>query len=77
MSEWMDMSRWPDCRKLERPGIVFELRNAAGQTLWTPCTASPPPLPVGWTSPPIRFRAVAERKPTHSAPLPPPARPRG
>ena len=42
MSEWMAIAQWHDCEKLTRPGIVFELRNAEGQTMLSPCVAQVP-----------------------------------
>lgn len=69
--DWIDFDRWPDCRSLERPGIVFEVENAEGQSLLTACT----PLlevPFDWNGGPVRFRPVEEPKPQHSSPLPPP-----
>lgn len=70
--EWIDFDRWPECREMERPGIVFEVENAEGQSLLTPCTATLE-VPFDWTTGPIRFRPVEEPKPRHSAPLPAPA----
>ena len=70
MGEWIAMEDWPDCRRLECPGIVFELRNRDGQSLFTPCVQSLPDLPFDWLAPPEKFRAVAEPEPVHSAPLP-------
>ena len=70
--DWIDFDRWPECRSLERPGIVFEVENAAGQSLLTTCTI-PLEVPFDWSGSPIRFRPVAEPKPQHSAPLPRPA----
>ena len=37
MSEWMAIAQWQECEKLARPGIIFELRNSEGQSLFTPC----------------------------------------
>ena len=74
MGEWTPIEEWPDCPRLERPGIVFELRNRDGQSLVTPCVATVPELPFDWTSPPEKFRAVPEAEPVHSAPLPEPQR---
>jgi hypothetical protein len=71
MAEWVPIEKWPDCRLMERPGIVFELVNAEGLSLFTPCGPMPA-TPFGWKSPPIRFRPVEEKPPVHSAPLPPP-----
>jgi hypothetical protein len=72
MSEWIAIDQWKDCGRLARPGIVFEMRNTAGQSLLTPCVQPLPPMPYGWTSPPIEFRTVAEPKPRRSEPLPEP-----
>ena len=71
MSEWLPMERWPQCIELQRPGIVFELQNAAGQSLFTPCVSAPF-IPADWTNPPVRFRAVVEAPPERSAPIPSP-----
>lgn len=70
--DWMDFDRWPECRSLERPGIVFEVENAEGLVLLTHC-AVPLEVPADWTSPPLRFRVIPEPAPTHSKPLPAPA----
>ena len=72
MSEWMAIAQWQQCREMERPGIVFEIQNAAGQSMFTPCVMPLPPLPFDWKSPPLRFRAVKEPAPEHSSPIPPP-----
>jgi len=72
MGEWIAMEQWPDCRRLERPGIVFELRNRDGQSLFTPCVQPLPDLPFDWLSSPEKFRAVAEPGPVHSSPMPEP-----
>ena len=74
MGEWMSIAEWPDCRRLERPGIIFELRNRDGQSLFTRCVATMPELPFDWTSPAEKFRLVPEAEPVHSAPLPVPQR---
>ena len=58
MSEWMSISQWHECAKMTRPGIVFELKNAEGLTLLTPCVATVPATPYGWKSPPVMFRTV-------------------
>jgi hypothetical protein len=71
MSEWMPIERWPDCVQWERPGIVFELTNAEGLSLFAQCGVMPE-TPFDWKSPPTRFRAVEEKPPTHSAPIPEP-----
>jgi hypothetical protein len=69
--DWIDFDRWPECRDMERPGIVFEVENAAGQSLLTVCSV-PLDVPPDWSGAPIRFRPVDEPKPQHSSPLPPP-----
>jgi hypothetical protein len=72
MGEWMAIAEWQRCLEMARPGIVFEMRNAAGQSLFTPCVPVVPSTPFDWTSPPLKFRAVREAPPEHSAPIPPP-----
>ncbi len=74
MSEWMAVAQWDDCAKLARPGIIFEIRNVAGQSLFTPCVSPLPAMPWDWKSPPVAFRAIPEPKPQHSEPLPEPKR---
>ena len=39
MTEWMAIAQWHECEKMTRPGIVFELKNAEGLTLLTPCAS--------------------------------------
>jgi hypothetical protein len=58
---------------MERAGIVFEVRNAKGQTLLTACMPEMPKAPFDWTGPPIEFRPVPERPAKHSSPLPGPS----
>jgi len=72
MSEWLAIAQWHECVKLARPGIVFEIRNAEGQSMLTPCVQPPPQAPFDWRSPPLQFRAVAEPKPQRSSPIPSP-----
>jgi len=72
MGDWMAIAQWQECQKLARPGIIFELKNAEGQSLFTPCVAQVPPTPFDWKSPPVMFRTVAAPKPEHSTPMPPP-----
>jgi len=72
MTEWMAIAQWHECEKMARPGIIFELRNAEGQSLFTPCVPKVPPTPFDWKSPPKIFRAIAEPTPQHSEPMPPP-----
>jgi len=72
MSEWIAIAQWQECTKMARPDIVFEIRNAEGQTMLTPCVVPLPAMPFNWKSPGVMFRAVARPKPEHSTPLPPP-----
>ncbi|HET7910442.1 MAG TPA: hypothetical protein VFL49_00270 [Pseudolabrys sp.] len=72
MSDWMAIAQWQECQKLARPGIVFELRNAEGLTMLSPCVVQVPAKPFDWKSPPLVFRAVAAPKPQHSTPMPEP-----
>jgi hypothetical protein len=74
MSEWIPMDRWAECNQLQRPGIIFELQNAVGQSVFTTCLPAPY-VPGDWKSAPIRFRAIAEPKPERSLPIPEPAKP--
>ena len=71
MGDWIDFDRWPDCVSMERPAIVFEIENSERQVLLTECIV-PLPTPSGWTSPPVRFRAVEAPEPRHSSPIPKP-----
>ena len=73
MGEWIDFDRWQECASMERPGIVFEVTNAEAQSLLTNCVV-PLDWPFDWTSPPTRFRLVIELPPTHSNPIPEPAK---
>jgi hypothetical protein len=73
MAEWISIDQWPDCARMERPGIVFEVRNRDGQSLLTNCTVTLPEQPFDWTSPAVEFRAVPEQPAEHSTPIPPPA----
>ena len=70
MSEWMPIERWAECRPLQRPGIIFEVSNGQ-HSLFTACVM-PLQAPSDWTSPPTRFRVVAEPRPRHSSPIPAP-----
>ena len=72
MSEWLAIAQWHDCEKLTRPGIVFELKNAEGQTMLSPCVAQVPAHLSTGNRPPVMFRAVEAPKPRHSEPMPPP-----
>jgi hypothetical protein len=73
MIDWIPIDQWVECTKLERPGIVFEVRNAQGQTLLTACTPDRPLAPFDWTGPPLEFRPVPEAPAKHSSPLPGPS----
>ena len=72
MGEWIAIEQWQRCQELEQPGIVFEIRNAEGLSLFAPCTAVAPEAPFDWRLPPLEFRPVEETPPQHSPPLPPP-----
>jgi hypothetical protein len=72
MSEWLAIAEWQRCVEMARPGIVFEIRNGEGLSLVTPCVVPLPAMPFDWKLPPVEFRAIAEAKPQHSAPLPTP-----
>ena len=72
MGEWIAIAQWEKCSELARPGIIFEIGNAEGKSLFTPCVTPLPPVPFDWKSAPVRFRAVAEPAPERSAPIPPP-----
>ena len=72
MSDWIAIEQWSECVRMERPGIVFELRNEQGLSLFTPCVLPLPEAPFDWQSPPNTFRAVEATKPRHSSPIPKP-----
>ncbi len=72
MADWIAIDQWQRCAEMAQPGIIFELRNAEGLSLFTPCTAVLPQPPFDWKSPPVAFRAVPEPSPGHSRPLPAP-----
>ena len=72
MSEWLAIAEWQRCVEMARPGIIFEIRNAEGNSLFTPCVTPLPAAPFDWKSPPLEWRAVPEPVPQHSSPLPPP-----
>jgi len=74
MSEWIAIAQWHECTKMARPDIVFEIRNAEGQTMLTSCVVPLPTMPFDWKSPAVMFRPVARPKPEHSSPLPPPSK---
>jgi hypothetical protein len=72
MSEWTDIARWHECVEMMKPGVVFEIRNPEGKSMFTPCVQPLPQMPFDWKSRPTRFRAVAEHRPEHSSPIPKP-----
>lgn len=72
--DWIPIDEWIRCAELERPGIVFELRNSEGQTLLARCGVDLPEVPFDWTSPPMAFRPVGEAPAVHSGPLPEPVK---
>jgi len=74
MGEWIPIDQWDLCAEMARPGIVFEIKNGEGLSLFTPCVTPMPPMPSDWRSMPVQFRAVAEAPPRHSEPLPKPPR---
>lgn len=73
MYDWIPIDRWVECASMERPGIVFEIRNAHGQALTTVCVPELPKAPFDWTAPPLEYRPVPEAPATHSSPLPGPS----
>lgn len=72
MSDWIDIQYWERCSEMARPGIVFEIRNAEGESMLAPCTEAVPSAPFDWKSGPLHFRAVVEPKAEHSNPIPKP-----
>jgi len=72
MSDWVDIQHWTNCASMSSPGYVFEVVNAQGQSLRTPCV-QPLQTPWDWTSAPVRFRLVREAPPRRSTPIPGPA----
>jgi hypothetical protein len=74
MSDWIDFDRWKECSEMARPGFIFEVSNAGGQSLFSPCV-NPLRLPWDWASAPVRFRLVEAPSPRHSSPIPKPHRP--
>ena len=72
MGDWKPIEDWAQCAEMARPGIIFEIRNAEGQSLFTPCVVPLPTMPVNWKSPPKEFRPISEPRPQHSSPMPPP-----
>ena len=72
MGEWIAIAQWERCVEMERPGIVFEIRNADGNVMVTACVQPLPAAPFDWKTPPLEFRAIVEAPPEHSSPIPPP-----
>ena len=72
MGEWIAIALWQQCAQMVKPGIVFEVRNAEGQSLLTPCVQPLPAAPFDWTSPAKEFRTVPEPPPERSSPIPEP-----
>lgn len=72
MGEWIAIAEWHRCLEMARPGIVFEIRNGEGLSMFTPCVQPLPAAPFDWKLPPLEFRAVAEQAPEHSEPIPEP-----
>jgi hypothetical protein len=70
MEGWLEIARWAECERMARPGIVFEVQNAAGQSLLTRCIVPLPAVPHDWSGPPQRFRAVEEAPARRSTPMP-------
>ena len=77
MGEWIAIAQWEKCRNLAGPGIIFEIGNAEGKSLLTPCVMPLPPMPFDWQSAPVRFRAIPEAPAQHSSPLPEPPNGKG
>jgi hypothetical protein len=71
-AEWIPIDEWARCIELSRPGIIFEIRNADGLSLFTPCIVPPPDAPFDWKLPPLEFRAVPETPAERSDPIPAP-----
>ena len=72
MSEWVDIAEWVRCHDMERPGIIFEIRNAEGLSFFTACVTPLPEMPFDWKQPALEFRPVEETPPERSTPIPPP-----
>ena len=68
-ADWISMDQWARCAELSRPGIVFEIRNVEGLSLFTPCVMPPPEAPFDWTLPLFEFRPVAEEPAEHAGPM--------
>ena len=74
MDGWMTIAQWHTCANWAGPGMVFELANAEGQSMFSPCVRPVPAAPWDWTSPPDRFRPVSAMPQRHSEPLPLPVK---
>ena len=70
MGDWKSIQDWAQCAEMVGPGIIFELRNAEGQSLYSPSVSSVPATPFGWKSAPKEFRAIRQPPPEHSSPMP-------
>jgi hypothetical protein len=75
MTDWIAIAQWHECERIARPGLIFEIQNAEGRSLLTPCVVPLPPMPFDWQSKPVRFRAIPEQVPRHSEPIPAPKTP--
>jgi hypothetical protein len=73
VSEWLPIADWGRCAELARQGVVFEIRNRDGLSLFAECAEAVPAAPWDWTSPPVEFRAVIEPPAERSTPIPAPA----
>lgn len=70
MGDWKPIDDWAQCAEMAKLGIIFEIRNVDGQSMYTQCVTSVPTMPVGWKSPPTQFRAIRQPRPQHSSPMP-------
>ncbi len=70
MVDWTAIDQWERCVDMARPGIIFEVRNADGLSMFTPCVIPLPQVPFDWKSPAVEFRPVPQAPPQHSTPLP-------
>ena len=74
MGDWVPIDQWPECARMERPGIVFEVRNRDGQSLVTPCVVPLPETPFDWTAPARRIpRGSRASRRSIPHPIPQPA----
>jgi hypothetical protein len=70
LTEWFPIKEWGRCAELARTGLVFEIRNSDGLSLFAECSTLIPEAPWDWQSPPIEFRAVPQLPAERSMPLP-------